>query len=308
MVTFEKNFYLRLDLPVDIPVVDKATLLEIIKKKEREWNNNSNHPMDGLLYKRYAEQVPEVKEKLTGTDDGAHDAIIQEAKKIINERLLECVKFLSSKGYVTPDDIDIICKEVPQVSRNCIQMAIQVPIKTSASSTFTPPKKPAESSVKPTDKSLMDKYERLLQVVEKENIYAFLGCTQQSSEGAISDAAQKTIQRALNTPKKTAIVSAEHELAGLVQTEFKKTDAKVAYNLALMNYRAETKLVKYFSLRVVRDPSGKPSRTVLRQDYLASIAEAREIGMSKEEAEWFVYDYYVEKRKCIYPMTTESEK
>ena len=294
------NYYLVLDLSLDPPVKDKARLEAAIQKKLTEWNQGVNNPTKGLLFKSLAAKVPEIQKALL-SDGATRDAIIAEALKIVKGNIAILLEAIAKAGSVTEAQVKEVCKKAPQFSEKTIRKMIKVPIVEKAGPVFKVPKKPAEPPIKPTDNMQMDKFEKNLTVLGKKNIYDFLGCSRTSTPASICDLADKELENARKAPKKTAEVSAKQELAGLITSYFKKKDAKEAYDIALKTYIGQKQLVEIFAIRCV-------SKSIDWKSYQGSIADCRAIGMSQEEAEYFVYDFYCNKRKCPPPSVPDNEK
>ena len=294
------NYYLVLDLSLDPPVKDKARLEAAIQKKLTEWNQGVNNPTKGLLFKSLAAKVPDIKKALL-SDDATRDAIIADALKIVKGNIATLLEAIAKAGFVTEAQVKEVCKKAPQFSEKTIRKMIKVPIVEKTGPVFKVPKKPADPPIKPTDNMQMDKFEKNLTVLGKKNIYDFLGCSRTSTPTAICGLADAELENARKAPNKTAEVSARQELAGLITSYFKKTDAKEAYDLALKTYIGQKKLVEIFAIRCV-------SKSIDWKSYQDSIADCRAIGMSQEEAEYFVYDFYCNKRKCPPPSVPDNEK
>lgn len=294
-----ENYYLMLGLSLDPPVRDVATIEKTIKSKEAEWNRKVGHPTQGLLFKKYASMVPDMRDVLLG---GALDQEINGALEHVKRELAELLDTIAASGECTETQVKALCAKVPQFSEKKIRGMIKVPIVAKSTPKFTPPKKPAEPRVKPTDDATMNKFARLLEVLNIENIYDFLGCSRTVSFETMRQEASKVSAGVSKAMTKTAEVSAKGELAGLVLNYFKSAEAKVAYDLALKSYTAQKKLVEdRFPLRCV-------DKTVSLANYQASIADCRAIGMAQDEAEYFVYHFYCEQRKCPPPTMPEQAK
>ena len=294
------NYYLILDLSLDPPVKDKARLEAAIQKKLTEWNQGVNNPTKGLLFKSLAAKVPDIKKALL-TDDASRDAIIADALAIVKGNVATLLEAIAKSGSMTEAQVKEVCKKAPQFSEKTIRKMIKVPIVEKAGPVFNVPKKPADPPIKPTDNMQMDKFEKNLTVLGKKDIYDFLGCSRTSTPSAICGLADAELENARKAPNKTAEVSAKQELAGLITSYFKKKDAKEAYDLALKTYIGQKKLVEIFAIRCV-------SKSIDWKSYQDSIADCRAIGMSQEEAEYFVYDFYCNKRKCPPPSVPEGAK
>ncbi|MDO5317818.1 MAG: zinc ribbon domain-containing protein [bacterium] len=294
------NYYLVLDLSLDPPVKDKARLEAAIQKKLTEWNQGVNNPTKGLLFKSLAAKVPDIRDALL-TDEAKRDAIIADALKIVKGNIATLLEAIAKAGSVTEAQVKELCKKAPQLSEKTIRKMIKVPIVEKAGPVFKVPKKPADPPIKPTDNMQMDKFEKNLTVLGKKDVYDFLGCSRTSTPNVICDLADAELEKARKAPNKTAEVSAKQELAGLITSYFKKENAKEAYDLALKTYIGQKKLVEIFAIRCV-------SKSIDWKSYQDSIADCRSIGMTQEEAEYFVYDFYCNKRKCPPPSVPDNEK
>lgn len=296
----ETNYYLVLGLSLDPPVKDRARIESAIQKKLTEWNQGVTHPTKGLLFKSLAAKVPEIKNALL-SDETMRDEIIAEALKIVKGNMATLLEAIAKAGSVTEAQVKELCKKAPQLSEKTIRKMIKVPIVEKAGPVFKVPKKPADPPIKPTDNMQMDKFEKNLTVLGKKDVYDFLGCSRTSTPTVICDLADAELEKVRKAPNKTAEVSAKQELAGLITSYFKKENAKEAYDLALKTYIGQKKLVEIFAIRCV-------SKSIDWKSYQDSIADCRSIGMTQEEAEYFVYDFYCNKRKCPPPSVPDNEK
>ena len=287
------NYYLILDMTLDPPVKDKAWLEAAIQKKLIEWTTGLCNPAKGLLYKSLLEKVPEIKKALL-TDDAARDAIILDATRIARNRATTLIGAVSKVGSVTEPQVAALCRALPFFSEKTIREMIPVPIVAEGAPVFKIPAKPADPPIKPLDDWQMDRFEKSLSVLGKKDIYDFLGCPRTSTPDGMCAIADEELRRARITPHKTAETCARQELAGTIASCFKRKDAKEAYDLALKTYAGRRQLTEIFGIR-------SASKTIGWKAYQESIADCRAIGMSQEEAEYFVYDFYCLRRKCPPP-------
>lgn len=301
-----ENYYLILELPLDPPELDPKNIAKAIEAKRVFWNSKVNHPQFGLKYKYYVEQIGVMKQFLID-DEKSRENRQKEMEKaflIVQKQLSEMLIVVSSKGYVTETEIAKIAKALPQLKTETIRSKITVEIK-KADAGFTPPKPPPplEPGIKPTDMAKMNSIENFLLILKKDNLYDVLGCPPVASIQALQQSASELLEKMRKKTNKTADVSALQELAGLAKTIFANEAGKKGYDLALKNYRIESHLIKMLDLRV-----DDKAKKVNRVDYLQSIDDALEVGMTKQEAEFFVYNYFCVKRKVPYPMPPENEK
>lgn len=290
------NYYLVLDLSLDPPVKDKARLEAAIQKKLAEWEQGVNHPTKGLLFKSLAAKVSEIKKALL-SDDATRDAIIFDALRIVKGRALALIDAITNGGSITEMQIDAICKKVPWFSEETIRRMV-TPNDTVAPA-FKIPLNPHHPPIEPMDDMLMDRIEKELTVIGEKDLYDFLGCKHFTEQSTMCRIAEEILSEARKSPCKTAEVMASQELAGLIITHFKKSGAKQSYDMALRTYAAKRDLVDIFSLRCL-------SNKVDWNSYQLSVRECREIGMTEDEAEYFVYEFYCLKRKCPPPIIVEK--
>lgn len=291
------NYYLVLDLSLDPPVKDKVRLEAAIQKKLTEWEQGVNHPAKGLLFKNLASKVPEIKKALL-SDDATRDAIIFDALRIVKGRAMALIDAITNGESITEMQIDAICKKVPWFSEETIRRMV-TPNDTVLSA-FKIPLNPHRPPIEPMDDMLMAKIEKYLTVIGEKDLYGFLGCKRFTEQTTMCCIAEEILSEARKLPWKTAGVMASQELAGLISTHFKKSGAKLSYDMALQTYAAKRDLADIFSLRCL-------SKKVDWNSYQLSVRDCRTIGMSQEEAEYFVYDFYCLKRKCPPPIIAEAK-
>lgn len=300
-----EDYYLILELPLDPPDLDPKNIAEAIEKKRVFWNSKITHPQFGLKYQYYVEQIGEMKKKLIDDEKSRENRqkAMENACLVVQKQLSEMLITVSKKGYVTEAEIAKIAKALPQLKEETIRSKITVPIK-EADAGFTPPPKPPESGIKPTDTAKMKQIGNLLPIFKTDNLYDFLKRPPSASIQALQQSASNLLEEVTNKMNRaTATASAQQELAGQAKIIFVDEAGKKGYDLALKNYRIESHLIKMLDLRI-----DDKAKKVNRVDYLQSIDDAMEVGMSKQEAEYFVYEYFCIKRKVSYPMPPENEK
>ncbi|MBE6385491.1 MAG: zinc ribbon domain-containing protein [Lentisphaerae bacterium] len=291
------NYYLLLELPLDPPVRDKAKLEAAINAKQAEWNKKLNSPL-GVKFSSYVAKLPAIKEALLRSDI-QRDEVIAEAEKIIMAEIAETLDFIASSGFVTEAQLKDLCKRYPQYSEASLKKMIKVPVVSSG--TFKAPEKPADPPFKPVDSVLMGKIQSLLGGLSKSDIYDFLGCPRTTSSKEICELASQAIAK-VQVGRKTPEASATQELAGLVKSIFAEKDGKAAYDYAHRR-GALTALQDKFALLC---KTSEKSNSITWEGYQSSIALCRSVGMSAEEAEYAVYDYYCNKKKCPPPVSPEN--
>ena len=291
----ESNYYYLVELPIDPPTRDREVIDSAITKKLSEWNQRLNDPGRGLLFKSYADRIGDIRTALH--DPMTLERFIEEATARVRDAVTNEFEAIAVSGYVTEAQITEICKRHPQLSEATVRKMCPVQIR--GGGAFKIPKKPPERGIKPLSLMEMDGYEKFLTVLGKRDVYDFLNATRYGSGEELSDLAAHALAQLHKAPRKTPEVSASQELAGKINTAFKKQGYKDSYDEALKTYAAKKKLLAKFALRCA-------SRTIEYQAYQHSVKECEEIGMAHDEAEYFVYEYYCITRKCPTPIVIES--
>lgn len=291
----EENYYLILELPLDPPVKDPKRIKAQIDKKKAEWSQGINNPVKGPLFKKYIEETSKMEEAFN--DEVTREKIINEALNAKKEELVEIIEAITKGGAITSDQFKKVCSDFSCFTEATIRKMIKVDI--GSAPTFQAPPKPPKPPFEPMDDMQMKRFERNLNVLGKKDIYDFLGCPQTSSPNTLISKANEQLEKARKAPAKTANVNASQELAGLINTYFKKPNAKEQYDIALKSYKEKNQLQRKFEYRCT-------NKSISWINYQESIKECREIGMTKEEADYYVYDYYILKRKCPPPSIPEE--
>ena len=100
----------------------------------------------------------------------------------------------------------------------------------------------------------------------------------------------------LRQVNKTAEVDAKNRLYGKCLTCFKTKDGKAKYDAALYRFPFDLLAKTEFELRW-----NKEKKVISPQAYYVSCQDAIQAGYTPAEAEYLVYDFYVEKKKCKVP-------
>jgi|GEM_PF-3915993 len=292
------NYYLILELAIDPPASDWAVLDAAIRAKESEWNRNVNHPTKGLYYQYLKSKAREMRASLSQKirwSEMAKEALEQRRQELVDLLLL----LSGHRGYLFRAEVDEIRKRFKDLSKSTIDDQIRLisirEEKDSAAATL--PQK--DESFQLTENETMERIETYLKIIEKNDLYELLKCKTTSSIFTLQQAIRELYERTTKQSAKTPEVSAIAELAGIAKVLFATEESRRAYDLSQKLMISGQKLPLAFNLRAI-------GKNVTRADYLQSIVEARGLGLSEKHAEWFVYDYYVNKRKCTCPELTEE--
>lgn len=300
--TSSDNFYLLLELFLD-PPEEKWTAVEArINEKKNEWNKKRNNP-DGLIYQRLSERVEEMRTALSDAKRRKSEGATARAAAL---RQLDEQIALRSGETIAPEQVDALVKEFKIFfSEATIRSRVKVPICDAAPTRRVPdpPTKPQDDSTIPRfDASKLREVKNCLVTLGKKTIYEALRVAGTSSPSRLQEAADEAVKKARVAANKTSEINALGVLGGLAKEFFKDAKAKKGFEASWANFQFEEKLKPVFTGRIVRKKeNGKDVNFVTEENYARSLREATEEGMTPQVAEWFVYDFYVNKRKCPDP-------
>lgn len=304
--TSSDNFYLLLELFLDPPEENWAKVEARINEKKNEWNKKRNNP-DGLIYQRLSERVEEMRTALNDADRRKNEgkAARKEALRSLDEQIA-----LRAGESIAPEQVDALVKEFKIFfTETTIRNRVKVPICDAAPTRRVPdpPTKPQDDPTIPRfDPSKLREVKNCLTTLGKKTIYEALGVAGTSSPSRLQEAANEAVKKAKNTVNKTAEISALGVLGGLAKEFFKDANSKKGFEASWANFQFEEKLKSVFNGRIVsKNENGKVVKFVTEENYDRSLREATEEGMAPNVAEWFVYDFYVNKRKCPDPRTSD---
>lgn len=304
--TSSDNFYLLLELFLD-PPEEKWTAVEArINEKKNEWNKKRNNP-DGLIYQRLSERVEEMRTALSDANRRKSEgkAARKEALRSLDEQIA-----LRAGESIAPEQVDALVKEFKTFfTETTIRSRVKVPVRDAAPTRRVPepPTKPQDDPTIPRiDPSKLREVKNCLTTLGKETIYEALGVARTSSPSRLREAVDEAVKKTKNTVSKTAEISALGVLGGLAKEFFKDANSKKGFETSWANFQFEEKLKSVFNGRIVqKKENGKDVKFVTEENYERSLREATEEGMAPNVAEWFVYDFYVNKRKCPDPRTSD---
>lgn len=282
----QENYYLLLDLPIIPPVTDKKELKKAIEKKKREWIDGVNIGCHQMRCKKYCENIEEIEDALL-TSDKQLCKIIKEALDIKTKELEKVLCAISKAGKITFTQFERLCLDFSCLSEDFIKSKIKLPI-VAENIIFRVPPNPF---AKFTDMRTMNAIQECLDILNKKDIYDFLGLPPTTSVEVFCQKADNILANDRRKIKKTSFDTAAKSLAGLVYTLFRKEEDKKAYDTALKIYNVNKEMADILKYRCI-------DRTIDWNSFKQSIDECMEYGMTKEEAEWYVYDMVILRKKC----------
>ena len=298
------NYYILLDCFLDPPETDWNRLEAHINAKKDEWNKKRNNP-DGTIYQRLSERVDEIKTALSESTTRRIQA--EEARGIKLSELDARVRVCTADGSIAPEQVQLLLKRyTPFFTEATIRSRIKVPEK-AVKVVLPPPTKPVEDPLVAKFASKMKQTSTCLQVLGVETVYEALGRVRTTVLSELKRASEELGDRGQKASKKTAETNAQKELGGLAKEFFQDELSKRSFETAWAQFRYSQKLEEDFGYRIIERKEGnKTERFVSEKNYDVSLDEALQSGMRQDEAEWFVYNFYVNKRKCADPRTDRS--
>lgn len=299
------NYYILLDCFLDPPETDWNRLEAHINAKKDEWNKMRNNSIGGKIYQRLSERVDEIKTALSESTTRRIQA--EEARRIKLSELDARVSVCTADGSIAPEQVQRLLKKyTPFFTEATIRNRIKVPEK-AVKVVLPPPTKPVEDPLVAKFASKMAPTSECLQVLGVETVYEALGRARTTVLSELKRASEELGDRGQKASKKTAETNAQKELGGLAKEFFQDELSKRSFETAWAQFRYRQKLEEDFGYRIIERKEGKKAeKFVSEKNYDVSLDEARQAGMRQDEAEWFVYNFYVNKRGCADPRTDRS--
>ena len=296
------NYYIMLECFLDPPELNWSKLEAHIKVKKSEWNKKRNNSDAGVIYQRLSERIDEATNALNDEDKRKKQA--KEARKLKLAELDALIATSSADGSIAPEQVQVLVRQfTPFFKESTIKSRIKIP-ETKEHVSLPPPKK-VEDAEAARFAPKMKQTSTCLQVLGCDTIYEALGLVRTSSIAELRHASEELGDKGQKASRKTAETNAQKELGGLSKEFFQNEASKRGFETAW----ARAKLVESYNYRVVRRKVGKGRENLVsEQNYEISLQEAIQAGMSRDEAEWFVYDYFVNKSKCRDPRTEHSKE
>lgn len=288
------NLYLTLELFLDPPQDDFEKLKDEIRKKIPDWNK-----LKTGADPKYAHMVQVADDfiKRPAPPRPPEKELFIQAKEARDSRLKDLT--MAVKG----DEIDGILekREFEATLKRFIPYFSETTVRSQYTLTvyeFPVPREPVHpEGVTETPRSRMDKLAADLKITGKKDLYDLLGVARTSDLKALRtrrDVNYKTASKKPKTGPLAVKTSAEIRALGEADLIFKDDRSRFGYDLALKR-RPFDRLVKSVFEKIAS------KKSVSHDEYLFSIEQARQVGLSQVEAEWYVYDYYCRQRKLEPP-------
>ncbi len=300
----DDNCYLILELFLDPPEDNWSALETKIKEKKNEWNKKRNSA-DGLKYQKLCEEIDSIALTLQNPTKRKKQAT--EAIKLKLAELDKHIAIATADGSIAPEQIELIIKRYKVFfNESTIRSRIGVPEKTEQKRALAPPVKPSDyPELTSSVNTKLKQVELCLKTLGFQTIYQALGLSGASRCQLLLEASAELEDKGQKASQKDSKANAYKDLGGLAKEIFKTDNSKAEFDKNWAHYVLSQKLKENFEYRIIarKDEEGQSLKIVSEDDYERSISEAVDEGMSDADAQWFVYDYYVNKRKCADPRT-----
>lgn len=287
------NFYIELNLFVDPAITDTVALKAELDKKIVEWNKLLNAD---AKYKHFVQIARAWQNNLNNCN---LITLAAEARSIREQQGKEAVTVYEEDGILEPGEYEALHKEFsPFFKTSTIDSWLHLKV----SESFIPPEPqyPPEVRKKILSKDDMDKIAINLKIIlgnEKASLYDLIGVSPTSSLKTIQQKRQSAYDTAFKKPKTgsdSAKVDTEIQLLGRAKIIFDTDVSRQGYDIALKRRPFDKLIDSKFKRRAIKGG-------ITNEDYQRSIKETLELGFSQTEADWYVYDYYCNTRKLLFP-------
>ncbi len=238
------NYYILLELSFDPPVTDPATIKDALHKKKQEWTRAQDNPAKRGSALRWLNMAPEIERVMLDPVQRMDQAKAAQALRETKLREFEAeLRILEGKGYLLPREVSAIAVKYKAygIDKETVSDSAKCPI------TDAPPQN--KMQVEPQevlDKLTARNIRRNLEVLDCEDLYAFLEEQPYSSIKKLTDAAQNKRKTAQAGGSKTAVATAAQELAGICNSLFADFTSKQRYDqyLKVSKYPALNDLIE----------------------------------------------------------------
>jgi len=273
-----ENFFNILDISPSVN--DNAIIVKAIKKKQAEWSKLRNHPSKGRIAQKNLSLLKDIKKIMLNENlrvKEAQDLLkeTQKDQKNIENDLNKQIELLSSKGKIYKSELDKLKNKFP--SFNNIEQKIKVKIiaDSSQNKSVTTAKSLHSKKFLPTlEISTLKKIQSSLNILNKKDLYHFLGVNQSLSIPELKKVTEKKYLQNNKSASKTAEVTSTSELLGMIKSIISDTKRKELYDNSII-------LQKLKTLDELIEISGK-NGVVEKEEYLFIYEEGKLNGLDNE--------------------------
>ena len=283
MANLRPNFFELLELDPTAPW-DHAHFENTLKSRRAEWVSQSRHPRHALRYKGYLDLIADIQAVMA--DPMQRQAEAEAALRVRDERharrrreFADELELLAAKGYITHDEIDFLATEYNAVL-DITQIYRQIEL-------FSIDIRPAPENriVEIIDSSTMQDIRAQLEIINRRNVYDFLGMPPTTTTSALLEAARRVYEETLRQNKITAERTAKSVLSGHALQIFKDEGKRRKYDRALNRQTYDVLLEKLE--RLLRGPD----KTLYAGQIEHLLVEAQANGLDPDKASRYLYHH-----------------
>ncbi|MDR1493434.1 MAG: PrsW family intramembrane metalloprotease [Planctomycetaceae bacterium] len=286
-----ENIYLALELSLDPPITDVTALKDELNKKINEWNKLA------IASPKFQHKVAKAKAFLKTIDDNQRLLVEQadEARRQKLKLLHYAISQQEMAGKIDKKGLKKLTDSFSCFTENTIKKESVY----TESESFLPPVIPPSLKCNRLIPAIeMEALRQDFSIIENgkfQNLYDLLGLTFDTERKVLYDQAKEKNEINQRAVAKTTEVSAKARLLGKAMHYFKDDYEQLDYDAALKREKFDLLCKQTLQHRAVKG-------IITTEIYRKSIGDACQQGLSQQEAEWLVYEYYCIKLKCPPPI------
>jgi hypothetical protein len=292
-----KNIFIELDLFLDPPIDDAATMKKHLEKERIPFwrNNQASQPKFEVHIdkaKKYiAAKFPKLKEKGTDARNEQYAELERQAKIIVDTGVTEKrVKNLVNEfqKFFREDTIKKLVSLEGQSDDEFVIPACPDTLKCDKPVSFADMSKISDALDVATDG-------------KDDSLYKLLGATETEKTADILTKAKKKAKEINDIAKKDIKANALNQLAKKFLQYFKNDEERDKYDTAIKRFPFDNYANK--TLRLYADAWKNKTNW---DKYHERIGEVKNLGYTEEESAWLVYAYFCLTKKCPLPKKTKQ--
>lgn len=229
-----QNYFVLLGLDPDAPWND-AAFRDLLTRKKAEWTRNARNPKNAKLYNSYLEQVPRIVAVMN--DPAARHLEAESARRALAEDMARRreafqndFELYAAKDFITPQEIATLAQ---QYAGFITEAGVRAYMAERGVREITQPETTLADTADILDPSTMQNIQSNLDLLDKRDLYDFLGLSAAAPTALLLDKARAIYAENQKQGDKTSRVTASSELAGQAISIFKDDATRRRYDNAL---------------------------------------------------------------------------
>ncbi len=294
------NYYDIAHLPLDPLVREPAVALRHLEAHLRIWNTQASGPK-GVLYRHYREMAPEMRAAFSSACTLSR--LGESAWQREQHCVLEHLRMLAgTRGIITHAELERLSELHPRLRRITMTgLVIKQGFRIRCDEDTHPPlpSKPAlPAGVRlPTTRQL-EEIVLNLSVLGKKTLYELVCCHPETPLDSLNAAVIVFKEKSCYLPKGTARADACNTLSIIMSSVFADEASRRGFNHAMRIHLAQVNITPLINLLVAGGPPA-----ISQTHYRCLIQQLTQLGLTREEAEWMVFDECCNKRKAAFPVS-----